>query len=289
MRAVGADTPRVALVTGASRGLGRACAEELARRGHRVAVTARTLRHADERSLPGNLEDVARSISEEGGEAVPIKMDLDDRASVVDGVEGVLERWGRIDLLVNNAFYQTRESQFSLVDMSMDHLDKQIRVNLLAPMFLAKLVLPQMLERDDGVVVNMVSGAGVHQLNTPPGPRSWGIGYGTSKIGMIEIAAMLASQFGERGIRSFSVQPGTVLTEQLRVALGDGTFESDDWTPPEHAALTIAWLATAPEAAALNGSLICAPEFVDEKGLVPETETPGRLRDTAQDHEVGTR
>jgi NAD(P)-dependent dehydrogenase (short-subunit alcohol dehydrogenase family) len=115
--------------------------------------------------------------------------------------------WGRIDVLVNNAFYQTRESQYPLVDMSTEHLDKQIRVNLLAPMFLAKLVLPQMLERGEGAVINMVSGASVHQLNTPPDRREWGIGYGTSKTGMIEIAAMLASQYGGRGIRSFSVQP----------------------------------------------------------------------------------
>ena len=99
-------------------------------------------------------------------------------------------------MLLNNAFYQTRESQASLVDMSIEHLDKQIRVNLLAPMFLAKLVLPQMLDRGAGTVVNMVSGAGVHELDTPPGAREWGIGYGTSKIGMTEIAPMLASQFG---------------------------------------------------------------------------------------------
>ena len=78
---------------------------------------------------------------------------------------------------------------------------------------------------------------------------------------MIEIAAMLASQFGDRGIRSFSVQPGTVLTEQLAVALGDGNFDSDDFTPPEYAARTMVWLATAPEATAMNGALICAPEF----------------------------
>jgi len=259
---------RVAFVTGASRGLGKACAVELARAGFRVAVTARTLTAEDQRKLPGNLQATAEAISDIGGEALPVQLDLDDRDSVVAGVEAVMKTWGRIDVLVNNAFYQTRESQYSLVDMSMEHLDKQIRVNLLAPMFLAKLLLPQMLERGEGTIVDMVSGAGVCELNTPPGKREWGIGYGTSKIGMIEIAAMLASQFGERGIRAFSVQPGTVLTEQLEAALGDGTFRSDDFSPPEYAALTIAWLATSPDAAALNGALICAPHFVHEMGLV---------------------
>jgi NAD(P)-dependent dehydrogenase (short-subunit alcohol dehydrogenase family) len=262
-------TEPVALVTGASRGLGKACAIELARTGFRVAVTARTLHASDERSLPGNLDATAAAIAAIGGQALPVQVDLDDRASVVAGVDAVLDTWGRVDVLLNNAFYQTRESQASLVDMSIEHLDKQIRVNLVAPMFLAQLVLPQMLERGTGTVVNMVSGAGVHELDTPPGAREWGIGYGTSKTGMIEIAAMLASQFGARGIRAFSVQPGTVLTEQLAVAIGDGTFDADAWDAPECAAATIAWLATAPEAEDLNGALIHAPSFVRERRLHP--------------------
>ncbi len=266
---MGVTTGKVAFVTGASRGLGKVCAVELARAGYRVAVSARTLARSDERTLPGNLDATAAAIAEVGGDAVAIRLDLDDRQSITAGVDTVMEQWGRIDVLVNNAFYQTRESQFSLVDMSMEHLDKQIRVNLVAPMFLAKLVLPQMLDRNEGAIINMVSGASVHELSVAPGPRSWGIGYGTSKTGMIEIAAMLASQFGDRGIRSFSVQPGTVLTEQLAVALGDGRLETDQWTPPEYVALTIVWLATATEAAGMNGALISAPTFVHDHDLVP--------------------
>ena len=227
------------------------------------------MRASDERSLPGNLESTANAIADVGGVALRVQLDLDDRSSVTAGVETVLEEWGRIDVLLNNAFYQTRESQASLVDMSIEHLDKQIRVNLVAPMFLAKLVLPQMLARGDGTIVDMVSGAGVHELETPPGRREWGIGYGTSKTGMIEIAAMIASQFGDRGIRAFSVQPGTVLTEQIGAAIGDGTFDADAWDVPESAARAIVWLATAPEASELNGALIHAPSFVRDRRLLP--------------------
>jgi len=265
----GSSQVEVALVTGASRGLGRACAVELARAGFRVAVAARTLAPADVRSLPGSLEATVDAIAAVGGDAVAVQLDLDDRASVERAVDAVLDRWGRIDVLVNNAFYQTRESQLPLVEMRMEHLDKQIRVNLLAPMFLAKVVLPQMLERGHGTVIDMVSGAGVHELDTPPGPRAWGFGYGTSKTGMIEIAAMLASQYGDQGIRAFSVQPGTVLTEQLAAAMGDGTFDSAEWDPPECAAATIAWLATSPDADALNGALVNAPRFAAAHHLLP--------------------
>jgi NAD(P)-dependent dehydrogenase (short-subunit alcohol dehydrogenase family) len=255
----------VAFVTGASRGIGKACAVELARAGFRVAVTARTLSATDQRKLPGNLEETAAAIVDAGGEALPLQLDLDDRTSIDAAVDAVLLRWGRIDVLLNNAFYQTWESQQPLVDMSMEHLDKQIRVNLLAPMYLAKLVLPQMLERGNGVVVNMVSGAGVHELHVKPDLRQWGFGYGTSKVGMTEIAPMIATQYGDQGICAFSVQPGTVLTEQLQAALGGGTFEGDDFSPPEDAARTITWLATAPEAADINGALVNAPKFVAER------------------------
>jgi len=262
------EQQKVAFVTGASRGLGKACAVEFARAGFRVAVTARTFDADDERTLSGNLRVTAEAIAAAGGEALPIRMDLDDRASVTEAVDAVHDQWGRVDVLVNNAFYQTRESQSPLADMSIEHMDKQIRVNLVAPIFLAKLVLPGMLALGGGSVLNMVSGAGVHELDVAPGPRTWGFGYGVSKTGMIEIAAMLASQYGDRGIRSFSVQPGTVLTEQLQVAIGDGNLESDDFTPPEYAARTMVWLATAPEAAAMNGALVCAPEFAPAHGLV---------------------
>ena len=258
----------VALVTGASRGLGRACAIELGRAGFRVAVTARTFDESDQRSLPGNLTETAAAVEEAGGQALRVRMDLDDRTSVRAGVDEVVDTWGGVNVLINNAFYQTRESQLSLVDMRMEHLDKQIRVNLLAPMFLAKLLLPRMLERAEGAIINMVSGPSLYETNVAGERRSWGIGYGTSKTGMIEIAAMLATQFGHRGIRAFSVQPGTVLTEQVAAAMADQTFAAEEFTPPGHAAITIRWLATAPEAATLNGGLISAPTFVHERGLL---------------------
>jgi 3-oxoacyl-[acyl-carrier protein] reductase len=97
----------VAFVTGASRGIGKVCAVELARAGFRVAVTARTLSTADQRKLPGNLEETAAAIVDAGGEALALQLDLDDRTSIDAAVDAVLLAWGRIDLLLNNAFYQT--------------------------------------------------------------------------------------------------------------------------------------------------------------------------------------
>lgn len=100
----------MALVTGASRGLGKVCAVEFARAGFRVAVSARTLSHSDERRLPGNLETTVQAISDTGAEGLAVKMDLDDRTAVVAGLEAVMARWGRIDVL-QIAFTQTLGTQ----------------------------------------------------------------------------------------------------------------------------------------------------------------------------------
>lgn len=263
----------VAFVTGASRGIGKVTAIALARAGFKVVIGARTRSAAEQRRVAGNLEATAELIAEVGGEALTVRLDVTDRASLAEAVEAAMSTWGRIDVLVNNAYYASAESERSLLDLSVEHLEKQLAGNLLAPMALAKLVLPQMLDRGSGTVVNMVSGTGIHEPNARPGRRGTNLGYATSKVGLIEVAGVLAAQFGDRGIRAFSIQPGGVLTELVRTNIEQGLMDADPndghWTPAEHSALAVVWLATAPEAAALNGALIHAPTFVYERGLVP--------------------
>ena len=105
--------------------------------------------------------------------------------------------------------------------------------------------------------------------STPrPAPRQWGFGYGTTKTGMIEIAAMLASQFGDRGIRAFSVQPGTVLTEQLASAMGTGRSTPTCGTPPRCGA-DHPLAGDRARGGGVNGALICTPSFVRDRRLHP--------------------
>src|SRR5438128_11128021 len=93
----------VALVTGASRGIGKATAIALADAGFDVAITARTVHEGDSAEGPGSLDTTAAIIADAGARVLPVSMDLLDRASLVDGVRHVLEDWGHVDLLVNNA------------------------------------------------------------------------------------------------------------------------------------------------------------------------------------------
>ncbi len=195
-------------------------------------------------------------------------MDLTDVASMEAAVAAIVEHFGRIDVLVNNGFYQTGESLRPFLDQRFEHVEKQIAANLVAPMRLARLVLPGMVERGAGTIVNLVSGAGLADPTVAAGLGGWGIGYGTSKGGLVRVAGILAVELGGAGIRAFSVEPGLVATEQYLVGVEAGIFTLEGSVPPEHAARAIAWLATSPDASELNGALISAPELVERLALV---------------------
>src|ERR1700730_10162892 len=118
------DTAPVAFVTGASRGIGRCAALALAHAGYDVVITARTVREGDGRegsvALPGSLETTAAEIEAIGRRALPVRMDLLERASVEDAFATAISAWGRVDLLCNNAIYQGRGPMDLLLDLTLD-------------------------------------------------------------------------------------------------------------------------------------------------------------------------
>ncbi len=139
------DAP-VALVTGASRGIGKASAIALASGGFDVAITARTVHEGDARSepnsvrgddpvvsLPGSLESTAAEIAAHGRRALIVPMDLLDVTSVERAPVTVLGEWGRIDVLFNNAIYQGRGTMDRILDMRLDDIDNVMRGKLCSP------------------------------------------------------------------------------------------------------------------------------------------------------------
>lgn len=277
------ETP-VALVTGASRGIGKAAALALASAGFDVALTARTVREGEGRSeansirgdeptvaLPGSLETTAAEVERRGRRALSIPMDLLDLASVEAVPAAVLDAWGRIDVLFNNAIYQGTGTMDRILDLRMADLDNLMRGNVSHQIRLIQLVVPHMLERGEGRVVNMVSGSARHDPPGPPGDGGWGIAYSASKAAFGRVAGGIEAEFRDRGVRAFNVDPGNVATEKRRALHPDDDFEAGFGSAPADATgAVVAWLATDPDAVRFVGKWIFAPKLCADLGLLPD-------------------
>ncbi len=266
----------VAFVTGASRGIGKETAIHLARAGFDVVVTARTLREGEgvddsdarARGVPGSLETTAALVEEAGSRALAVPMDLLDRASLGAAVQRVLDEWGRIDVLVNNAVHTGPGSMSHFVDTTVEMLETKLEANVLSQVVLIKAVLPGMLERGAGTIVNITSAVAISDPPAPAGQGGWGIAYAMSKGAFHRMAAILAVELGPRGLQAFNVEPGFVLTERMEVNQREHGFEGVyRGAPPSVPASVVAWLATAPSDHGLNGQTITAQRFALERGL----------------------
>lgn len=276
------DRP-VALVTGASRGIGKASALALADAGFDVAITARTVHegqgHTDPNSvhdqaqaaLPGSLETTALELEHRGARALPVAMDLLDADAVVAAPATVIEEWGRIDVLFNNAIYQGMGTMDRVLDLSQDSLTKLMTGNYMHQILLIQQVIPHMLERGGGRIIDMVSGSARHDPPGPAGAGGWGIGYSASKAAFGRVAGGIEAEYADQGIHAFNVDPGNVITERRRALDPNDKFEEKGFgsAPPEATGSVVAWLASSPDALRFIGKWIYAPKLCADLGLVP--------------------
>lgn len=266
----------VALVTGASRGLGKAIAIALARAGHDVAITARTLVDGERRLegdasivVPGGLDTTAAAIEAEGGRALPIYMDVLDRATVIGGVAQTLDHFDRLDVVVNNAIYQGPGAMVPFVDLDDDQLGNLFEGNLFAQLGLLRAALPAMIERGGGTVINMISATAYVTPKRRIGEGGWGMGYAMTKAAFARVAPLLEVEHRDDGIRAFSIDPGHVPTER-QVAAGRATHYADEYGSGTPAAIgaAVAWVVTDPAAEAHRGGVVMAQKITEEHGLL---------------------
>ncbi|MEX0682041.1 MAG: SDR family oxidoreductase [Dehalococcoidia bacterium] len=189
----------VALVTGASRGLGLAVAREYAARGARLVIAARGAEA---------LNTAARELAAQT-EVLALAVDVAQDAERL--VDAGLARFGRIDVLVNNASELGPSPMPALKDYRWQDLEQVLRVNLLAPLHLVQLVLPGMKARGSGVIINVTSDAGVEAY------RGWG-GYGASKAALEHLSRTLAAELEGSGVRVHVVDPGDMNTVMHELA-----------------------------------------------------------------------
>jgi NAD(P)-dependent dehydrogenase (short-subunit alcohol dehydrogenase family) len=267
------DRP-VAFVTGASRGIGAAAAVALAAAGYDLALTARTVREgetADGRPLPGSLETTAAAVHRTGARTRVQRLDLLDRETIRRAVDDTLAEWGRIDLLLNNAIYTGPGSMDLFLDLDEQTLRTMFDANVFAQIDVTQRVLPRMLERGHGVVIDMVSGAGLQDPPAPANAGGWGYAYAATKAAFHRLAGVLAVEHRGRGVRFHNVEPGFVMTEAMALNDPDGEIARRfRAAPPTVPAAAIAWLASDPEAATLDGQTVFAQRLCLERGLHPD-------------------
>jgi NAD(P)-dependent dehydrogenase (short-subunit alcohol dehydrogenase family) len=263
-------TGQVALVTGASTGIGRHLVEGLARRGMAVAGLAR-----NEERLTGAMAEVAGAT---GSRTLGVAADVTDRASVTAAVEKVVEELGQVDLLVNNAgLIDAAEEPLWETDPDQwwDVVSSHIRGSFL----LCRTVVPWMVLRNRGRVVNIASGMGLRA-------RPEYSAYSVAKTGLMRMTEALAGALEGTDVRAFDVAPGVVDTPMTRAMPMWRGFE--DWTPPEQVVELIAAIA-AGELDAWSGRFLRAGQ--DDLDML-RAATPGnagrqlRLRPYGQDDPV---
>jgi NAD(P)-dependent dehydrogenase (short-subunit alcohol dehydrogenase family) len=242
VKTVKGDEMKVAVITGAAQGIGRRTAEVLAEAGYALALI-------DMRSCEATLA----AVQQQGADAKELRGDIADEGVVIRTVAAVTRRWGRVDVLVNNAgisFIAPAE------EMQVEDFRRVLEVNLVAPFLLAKYFGAMMLKQHSGSIVNVASIAGLMGVSD----RS---AYNASKHGLIGLTRTLAAEWGGRGVRSNAVCPGWVKTEMdiADQAAGGGYNDADiegvnpmgRFATPEDIAQAILFLAEPERSGFVNG------------------------------------
>jgi NAD(P)-dependent dehydrogenase (short-subunit alcohol dehydrogenase family) len=272
-----------ALVTGASRGIGKAIAIALAGSGYDVAIAARTLRASDPtlehtqtvhkkdvRPLPGSLEETAASVEEAGQKALPLRMDLTDLSTVDEAIGKLLSEWGGVDVVVNNGRHIGPGLMDTILDTPIEEYPKFLMAHGVAPIRITQLLLPAMLERGGGTFVTISSGAGYHFYPESPRP---GLGYRIGKAAGHTLVGSIQAENADKGIRAFNVDPGFVVTERNVLDAAEFGFDPSWGGPPPAVGAAVAWLVTSPEADDLQRQNISAQELALERNLYPDWRT----------------
>lgn len=235
---------KVILITGASRGLGRALALEFARKGAALIVNSRE-------SSASELRQTEQLAHAQGAMVLSVVGDVSNRADVERLAAEALARFGRVDVLVNNASALGPTPMPYLTDYPIEEFEAVLRTNLTGPFMLTRAFVGQMLARGTGSIINVSSDAGV------VGYPTWGA-YGVSKAALDHLTRTWAAELEGTGVRSNSVDPGDMDTAMKRAS--EPTGDASQWTKPELVTPVFVYLAS-DESVGVSGQRFLAQEF----------------------------
>ena len=230
-------TEKVAIVTGGSRGIGRAVSQGLARAGARVVVASRTEDEVPsgsefERYASGNIHDTVGSILQEGGDAIAVRCDVSDPSDLHHLARTAADRYGGIDILFSNAGI---DCESPVIDLDAELLDRTLAVNVRAPLLLCKFALPFMLGRSSGSIIGVTSGSA-------RGYREGRVGYSMSKAALERMFLSLAEEVRPHNIAVNLFSPGRVDTWMNRRGDWPGTAHIP-MVQPDEVTQAAVWLA----------------------------------------------
>ncbi len=264
---------KVAIVTGASRGMGKQMALRLAKHGVNLVLAARTVEKGQS-EWPGSLQETEREIRSHGVECTPVRCDLTQRKDVENLCQTALKKYGRVDILINNARYVGPGHFDPFLKLDIDTWEKNVNTNLMAPIIASRMCIPSMIENKTGMIISTTSSAATGKLGLP-GKGGMAMHYPITKLALNRFVQLLGEEMEEYGIPVIAMDPGGVLTERIElevkarsgaVAAGidPSVFKSMDIP-----ASTVEYLCCAcPDPMQYNGKVVVAQEMVDKFHLV---------------------
>jgi NAD(P)-dependent dehydrogenase (short-subunit alcohol dehydrogenase family) len=262
---------KVALVTGASRGAGRAVAMVLGEAGATVYVTGRSERGgASTESLPGTIQETAEAVSDRGGKGIAVRCDHIVDADVDALFARIKDEQGRLDLLVNNAWggYERHEGdRFTAPfwEQPPRHWDGMFTAGVRAHLMASRLAAPMMVAARRGLIISTISWAFGGYLGN--------VYYDVAKAAVVRMAFAMARDLDPHGVAAVALSPGFMRTERVMAAHAKHPFDLTGTESPEYLGRAVAYLAADPAVFRKSGTLLTVGELAKEYGF---TDIDGR-------------
>jgi NAD(P)-dependent dehydrogenase (short-subunit alcohol dehydrogenase family) len=264
---------KVAIVTGASRGMGKQMALRLAKHGANLVLAARTVEQGQS-EFPGSLKQTEQEIRALGVQCTPVKCDLTQRRDVENLCKTALDKHGRVDILVNNARYVGPGHYDPFLKLDIDTWEKNVNTNLMAPIIASRMCIPSMIHNKTGMIICTTSSAATAKFGLP-GQGGMAMHYPITKLALNRFVQLLGQEMEEYKIPVIALDPGGVLTEriEMEVKAGGGAaaagFDPAVFKSMNIPASTLEYLCcTCPDPMQYTGKVVVSQEMVDKFHLV---------------------